>query len=146
MHTDHVRFRTWLEDEDVLREFLGCMLGVFFFKLTCFVCCRNFLRDTFFFFSSSAFCNYDNAGWTWKMNQLVSFCPQVTRKQDQGLLRIYKTTPRSFPFAFFCLPFLFTLLFKQTTLRSWYNLCSKCSIYIRPWLCSKLWIETWSPW
>jgi len=22
----------------------------FFFKLTCFVCCRNFLRDTFFFF------------------------------------------------------------------------------------------------
>jgi len=47
------------------------------------------------------------------MNQLVSFCPQITRKQDQGLLRIYKTTPRSFPFAFFCLPFLFTLLFKQ---------------------------------
>merc|ERR1712029_72613 len=88
----------------VLRELLGYMLGFFF--LTCFVCCRNSLRDTFFFFfSSSAFCNYDNAGWTWKMNQLVCFCPQVTRKQDQGLLRIYKTTPRSFPFAFFCLPF-----------------------------------------
>jgi len=95
--------------ERTFRMYVRC----FFFKLTCFVCCRNFLRDTFFFFSSSAFCNYDitRVGHC-KNNESTRLFLSSNYKQTryQGLLRIYTKQPLSFsfPFAIF-LSYLFSI-------------------------------------